>query len=181
MEKANKVLERISNKNASAIDGYLDTRPNWQLTTYGYEMEGRRHIFALVSRKEARFSPKFAEKVLKYQAEHVINPRGQNVGRADCVSVAGEANKKLPHLGIDSFALSTGDKSKVLPFFKDQGFGNHMINAVEREDGSCIAFDLTAHHTMDMEQGRYDVFALLATSEEELKRELKAIFGSSWE
>lgn len=104
-----------------------------------------------------------------------------DVGNDDCTSVAGEAGKALRAAGWAGRTLSSSNRGEKLPFFKDLGYRHHVINLVQQRDGAWLAVDLSAHYSMDAQQGRYDVFGLLSDSEEQVKEDLRALTGTAWE
>ena len=130
------------------------------------------------------FPTELAKTILEYQSKEVINAGGDNMGRPDCVFVAGKASKSLqarmPELGFEVISTRRYD-GKEIPLFKELGFGHHAVNTIELNDGSYLAFDLSAHYNMDAEQGRYDVFGVMSDSRNKLKGYLKDLSGSSWD
>lgn len=123
-----------------------------------------------------KFPDEFAQVVLKYQRENVIN-KFKDISRADCARVAIDAvlplKNALPE-GTQVRTLSITGKT-VIPFFKDKGFTNHVMN-VARYKGNYYAFDLTSHYNLDNKRGGFSVFCIRDTDFTNLKKTVGDFF-----
>lgn len=136
----------------------------------------------LIAKKGTHVPDGFADAVLSYQAAHVKRADGKELDRGDCARIAIGATRELGRIsGGESGTISTSNRGERLPFFTGQGFLNHVMNHVSFPDGGRVALDLTARYTMDLAMGRYDVFAMRADSLDALKRDLRELYGTSWE
>ncbi len=133
--------------------------------------------------------------LLAYQKKEVLFPRGRNMARADCVDVAiklAQAFESAPDFlafrrsGYLIERISAGSVvGRPLPFMRELGYGFHDMNLIElpEEEGGPFyaAVDLTAHYTMGLEKGLFDIFVIMAQSPAEIFGALRAITGSKWE
>ncbi|MBI2021494.1 hypothetical protein HYS93_01260 [Candidatus Daviesbacteria bacterium] len=60
------------------------------------------------------------------------------------------------------------------------GYGNHCLNLDTLQDGSLVAVDFTAAENIDYHQGNFAVFAIRASSQEELIARLNKLYGGQW-
>lgn len=110
---------------------------------------------------------------LKYKREHVQNA-GYGVG--ECAKVARDA---VAHFK-DSFpkwaTFSVESKQGApLPFFKEQGFRNHVVNYIAHGN-AYVAVDLNAGTHMDRDKGDYSLFVIVADSKEDIHKTLERLY-----
>jgi len=122
-------------------------------------------------------------KLAQYVQKSVLREKGTDLGRKDCASVAGQAQRTLEQFfqknNLAFGTIGTNATGTPLKFFPRFGYDHHIINYAE---GSNIAaaIDLTAGYTVDTEHGNYSILVIACRSVQDLEDTLKKITGTSW-
>jgi hypothetical protein len=117
----------------------------------------------------------------KHQKEEVLVMRAGRSHRPDCATVANGAVKPIQ----DSFGKSLSevstlsvDEKSPIKIFQRSGFSNHVINYIMLQDGSFLAFDLTAKYNLPNQENE-PIKYFAADSIEKLKSQLQAFYGTT--
>lgn len=151
-----------SAKHAQMIDKFVEKR---SLERKKYQNNGKT-VLLLISSGDKGIE---SELVSKHIEQHVKELRRGMINH--CFFIAERAIKDDIAVGRVSSPSGTSDFV---------GWRNHCINYSIFEDGSLLAFDLTASENINKRQGDFDILAIRATSLDKLLGMLNDLYGGEW-
>lgn len=188
----NERLDQMRRRQGTMIQSFLTAEEGRGWVEKHYTLEEGKML--ILSKGGEKLPTNLLQRLLRYQKDHVLYPEGKNLDRSDCLDVAlafSDAFEKEAEFAEfrreDYFVdrISAGGPVKnPIPFYREQNFGFHVMNLIERvpEEGASVhaAVDLTAHYNMDIEQGNNHVFIVIASSREELFQALRSVTRTRW-
>lgn len=118
-------------------------------------------------------SDKLLRELVEFYMQHVRVP-GQNLNRRDCADVAQNAIEYFSKRGFLVETKSLSARSSVRMFFEH--FDHHIFNLFIGGDNEWMLVDLTAGHTIDADQGNYDVLVVSGDSEAIVEQALSTFY-----
>lgn len=172
------------------VSAFIEHNPDWSLSQYDFQNEGLGTV--LVLSKDGTVLPLSIQRaLLTIQKECVLKNKVPytNVNRGDCRAVAHVVasyinNGPLPQQeNCYARKVVTYLDADHTDFFRELGYSEHCANIIEggKYDQKFYAFtDVTAHYSMDVEQGTMDVFVVISKDKENTLGALNAIMKTNW-